>query len=131
MFLPRFLAAAGLALAAASSRAGDVYIVSSPNVSLSAEELRDVFLGDKQFAGGVKLTPIENASLQPEFQSRVLKLDAGRYSTLWAKKGFRDGLIAPPVRASDAEVVNGVRTMPGTVGYVSRPTPDVKVLAKY
>jgi hypothetical protein len=100
-------------------------------VTLGADEIREVFLGDKQFAGAVKLAPVENGSLQADFQSRVLKVDAARYASIWSKKGFRDGLTPPPVRASDADVINAIKSNPGTVGYVSKPTPEVKVLQKY
>ena len=131
LLLLHSFAGASLGLAAASALAGDLYVVANPGVTLSADELREVFLGDKQFAGGVKLAPVENASLQAEFQSRVLKIDPARYASLWSKKGFREGLIPPPVRASDADVINGLKAIPGIVGYVSKPTPDVRIIGKY
>jgi hypothetical protein len=127
----RFIASASLALAALSVHAGDLYVVSNAAVTLGADEVREVFLGDKQFAGGVKLAPMENGSLQADFQSRVLKLDAARYASIWSKKGFRDGMTPPPVRGSDADVINAIKSNPGTVGYVSKPTADVKVIQKF
>lgn len=125
------ITAAVLALAGGAARAGDLYVVAHPSVNLSADEVREVFLGDKQFAGSVKLAPVENASLQADFQSRVLKVDAARYASVWSKKGFREGLTPPPVRATDADVINGIKANPGTVGYVAKPTADVKVIQKY
>jgi len=127
----RFIAAAALALALPPSWAGDIYVVAHASVTLTADEVREVFLGDKQFAGSVKLAPVENGSLQAEFQSKVLKVDAARYASVWSKKGFREGLTPPPVRASDADVINAIKANPGTVGYVSQPTADVKVIQKY
>ena len=47
-----------------------------------------MFLGDKQFAGSVKLTPVDNATLKAEFQSRVLRVDANRYASIWSKRGL-------------------------------------------
>ena len=126
----RTLLACALALAAFSVRAGDIYVVAGATVNLTADEVREVFLGDKQFAGSVKLAPVENASLQADFLARALKVDAARYASVWSKKGFRDGLTPPPVRGSDAEVLANIKANPGTVGYVSKPTPDVKVIAK-
>ena len=75
--------------------------------------------------------PVDNGALQADFQSKVLKVDAGRYNSVWAKKGFREGLNPPQVRLGDAEVLASVKANPGTVGYVSKPTPDVKVLQKF
>jgi hypothetical protein len=126
-----FIASAALALAAVSSRAGDLYAVSHPSVTLSADEVREVFLGDKQFAGSVKLVPVENSSLQADFQARALKVDAARYGSIWSKKGFREGLSPPPLRASDADVISAIKANPGTIGYVSKPTPEVKIIQKY
>jgi hypothetical protein len=126
----RFLVAAALALASVSSLAGDLYVVAGSGVVLSADEVREVFLGDKQFAGSVKLSPVDNASLQADFLAKAMKLDPARYASLWAKKGFRDGLSPPPVRGSDAEVLANIKANPGTIGYVSKPSADVKVIVK-
>lgn len=123
----------GIVLAAtgAAAAAADLYVVAHPGLNLSAEEVREVFLGEKQFADGIKLVPVENASLQADYQARVLKVDAARYNSIWSKKGFREGITPPTVRSSDTEVINGIKASPGMIGYVSRPTPDVKVIHKY
>ena len=131
MKIQHVLFALSLAATAVAAQAGDLYVVAGPNVALSADEVRQVFLGDKQFSGSTKLVPVDNGALQSEFQSRVLKVDGSRYNSLWAKKGFREGLNPPQVRQSDAEVLASVKANPGTVGYVSKPTPDVKVLQKF
>lgn len=127
----RFIAAAVLGTAAASTWAGDLFVVGHASVTLSADEVREVFMGDKQFAGSVKLVPVENASLQADFQGKVLKVDAARYASVWSKKGFREGLSPPPMRATDTDVLAAIKANPGTLGYVSKPTPDVKVIQKY
>ena len=131
MIIKNFLLAAAAALAVVPALAADLYAVCHPSVTLSADELREVFLGEKQFAGSVKLAPLENASLQADFQAKVLKVDAARYASVWSKKGFRDGLTPPPVRGSDADILGAIKTNPGSVGYVSKPSADVKVIQKY
>jgi len=131
MKLNRILAALALAASGLAAWAGDVYVVCHPSVTLSEAELREVFLGDKQFAGSVKLAPVENASLQADFLGKVMKVDATRYASVWSKKGFREGLTPPPVRGSDAEVMAAIKANPGTVGYVSKPSADVKVIQKF
>ena len=116
-------------LAQGSASAGEV--IGHPTVSLSSEEIRDVFLGEKQFAGKLKLVPVDNTAIHTEFLSRVLQTDAQKYSARWTKKTFREGLASPGRKGSDAEVVEFVRTTPGAVGYVSRSWPGVKVLEKF
>ena len=118
-------------LLAALPASADVYLIANPGLQLSAEEARQVFLGDKQFAGTVKIVAFDNAAAQPEFLSKVLDMSRTRYETLWAKKGFRDGLNAPAVKASDLEVLNAVKATPGGVGYVASPPTGVTVIRKY
>jgi len=102
------------------------------NVSITAADVRDVFLGDKQFAGTVKLSPVDNAAAQQIFLQTVLKMDAAKYSTAWTKKSFRDGLNPPPTEGSDAEAVAYVKRTPGACSYVSlAATAGVVVISKY
>ena len=124
------LLALPFAFACAAAHA-DVYLIAHPALQISAEDAVEVFLGEKQLAGSVKLTPVDNAAAQEEFLGKALRLNAAKYSTLWAKKAFRDGLNAPAVRANDLEVLRVVRGTPGAIGYVSAPAPGVNVVRKY
>jgi hypothetical protein len=121
---------ASLAVAGHAARA-DVYLIANPSLQLTADEAKEVFIGEKQLAGSVKLVPIDNAAAQAEFLSKVHGMDAARYNTLWAKKGFRDGLNPPAVKGSDAEVLAVVRATPGALGYVTAPPTGVNVIRKY
>ena len=126
--IPMTLVAALLATGAARA---DVYLICNPSLTLSADEARDVYLGEKQLAGSVKLVPLDNAAAQGEFLAKVLHMDAGKYSTLWTKKGFREGLNAPAVKGSDLEVIANVKGNRGGVGYVTAPAAGVTVIRKY
>lgn len=117
--------------AAGAAFAGDVIVIANAGVTLSPEEVRDVFVGDKQLAGSTKLVPIDNSSAQADFLSKVMKVDAAKYGSIWTKKGFRDGLKTPDTKGSDAEVIAAVKSTPGAVGYVSKAPGDAKVIAKY
>lgn len=119
------------ALLAVPALGGELYVIGNNALNLSGADVRDVFLGDKQMADGVKLVPIDNAALQGEFLGKVVKVDAAKYGTIWAKKGFRDGLNPPPVKSGDAEVIAAVKATPGGVGYVSSKPAALKVLQKY
>lgn len=111
--------------------AGDVYVISHPSVELSAAEIKDVYLGDKQFAGAIKLVPVDNAAVQNDFLAKAIKLSTEKYGSIWTKKGFRDGMTAPAIKSSDADVISFVKSTPGAVGYVSTPATGVKTLNKY
>lgn len=121
----------GLAMSAGQAMAGDVFVIANAGVTLSADEVRDVFLGDKQLAGSVKLVPMDNTAVQADFLAKVIKVDAAKYTSIWAKKGFRDGINPPPIRGGDAEVISAVKSTPGAIGYVSKAPADLKVIQKY
>lgn len=126
-----FAAMLGASVTVTPVIAADVYVISHPAVDLSADDIRDVFVGEKQIAGGTKLVPMDNASLQKDFLEKVVKIDASKYSAVWTKKGFRDGLNPPQVKSGDAEAISAVKATPGAVSYVSSAPQGVKVIRKY
>ena len=119
---------AGLAYAA---NAADVYVISNEAVRLAPGELREVFLGERQFASGRRLVPLDNASLQKDFIGRVVGIDPAKYSTVWAKKGFREGINPPDLKSGDQDVIATVRATPGAIGYVSTVPAGVHVVDRY
>lgn len=131
--LGALLLATGLALAsAAAARAAGLIIIANPDVNLAAADIKEVFLGEKQFAGPVKLVPVDNAVAQEEFLRRAIAMDAAKYGTAWTKKGFREGLNPPSVKSSDIEVIEFVKRTPGAVGYITTaPAGGVIVIHRY
>jgi hypothetical protein len=127
-FLARVIIASA-ALWSTWANAGEV--IAHASVKLNPDEIRDVFLGERQFSGGVKLIPVDNSSARAEFLSRVLQSDERKYAARWTRKSFREGLAAPSLKGSDAEVIAFVRSTPGAIGYVSGTATDVKVLETY
>jgi hypothetical protein len=113
-----------------AAQAADLYVVCNAHVTLSATDVRDMFLGEKQFAGTVKLVPIDNSAAQQVFLDKVLQMNANKYSTAWTKKSFRDGVNPPQVAGSDAEALAFVRRTPGACSYVTAPATDVVVVSK-
>ena len=128
-----FATAALLAVAALApaAQAGDLYVFCNSGVSLQAADLRDVFMGEKQFAGSAKLVPADNSASQAAFLEKVLKMDAGKYATTWTKKSFRDGINPPPTKGTDAEALEYAKRTPGGCSYSSSvPGGGVTVVAK-
>jgi len=117
-----------LLLAVQGANAGDIVVISNSNISVSADEVRDIFLGEKQFAGSTKLVVIDNAAMQSGFLSKFLNMEASKYNGIWTKKSFRDGLTPPAVKSGDAEVIEFVKQTPGAIGYVSTRPAGVKVI---
>lgn len=49
------------------ANAGDIVIISNSKISLSPDEVKDIYIGKKQFAGSTRLSPVDNAALQEAF----------------------------------------------------------------
>ena len=104
----------------------DLYVIADPRLKIDAQDVREIYLGEQQFAGPIRLKPVHNAAWQDEFTVRALAMEAAKYATWWTKKAFRDGLNPPAVRATDHDVIEYVRHTPGAIGYIgSPPTSDV------
>lgn len=129
--IKRGVALLGFMLMTSYAWAGDLILICNKGISLSSSDARDVYVGDKQVEGSTKLVPVDNASLQKDFLEKVVKVDSAKYSSIWAKKGFREGLNPPAVKNTDAEVISFVKANPGAVGYVSKASDDVKVVHKF
>jgi len=108
-------------------------VIAHPYVSLSGDDIRNVYLGEKQLAGSLKLLPVSNSVIEGEFLAKVLQTDGQKYQARWIRKRFREGLTPPPTLGSDAEVLAFVRATPGAIGYVSSSSDGagVKVLEKF
>ena len=115
-------------LASQATNAGDIVVISNSGIAVVADEIRDIFLGEKQFAGDTKLVVVDNAALQVGFLSKFMHMDAAKYNSIWTKKSFRDGLTPPAVKSGDAEVFEYVKRTPGAIGYVSSATAGVKIV---
>jgi hypothetical protein len=125
------LAAAGLVTLASAVRAADLYVIANSGTTVSPSDVREIFLGEKQFAGSVKLVPVDNASAQEQFLAKVMKMAAAKYTSSWIKKSFRDGVSPPAVKGSDADTVEFVKQTAGAVSYVGTLPAGVNVVGKF
>ena len=127
----RTLVLGALAALAPFAARADIVVIAHPALQISAADVHDVFLGEKQFAGSVKLVPVDNAPAQEQFLSKALKMESAKYNTTWTKKSFREGLNPPAVKSGDVEVLEFVKRTPGAIGYVTGNANGVTVVQKY
>jgi hypothetical protein len=125
------LAAAGLVTLGTVAQAADLYVISNSGTTISASDIREVFLGEKQFAGSIKLVPVDNAAVQEQFLARVMKMEAAKYTSSWTKKSFRDGVSPPAIKGSDADTIEFVKQTAGAVGYVGTSPAGVNLVGKF
>src|ERR1044071_4867493 len=131
--LPAILLAALLCLGCGAALGADIYVIAGPDVRLSPGDVRDLYLGDKEFSGDLRLLPVGNQAALSEFVVKALGMKPQRYNTLWVKKAFRDALNPPAVKTGDFEVLEFVKRTHGAVGYVSSPPRDkeISVVGKF
>ena len=95
-------------------------------------DVRDVYLGERQLSGDLRLVPVDNLVAQEEFLAAILQTNLRSYQARWTRKTFREGVRAPLIKGSDAEVSSFVRATPGAIGYVSGSAGSgVIVLARF
>lgn len=118
-------------VAALPACAADLFLIVHPGTEVTPADVASVFRGEKQFAGGVMLTPVDNLAAQELFLATVMRMDGVRYGALWIRKSFRDGLNRPEMKSSDADVIDFVRRTPGAVGYTQTVRPGVSILERF
>jgi hypothetical protein len=127
-----WLATVLLASGCLTATADDLYVACHTGISLTPGDIRDIFLGEKQFSKATRLVPVDNVAAQAVFLDKVLKMSAAKYANAWAKKSFRDGVYPPAIKASNAEVLEYIKRTPGGCGYVAAvKLAGVFVLGKY
>ncbi len=92
----------------------------APVQSLTANQVRDIYLGEKRRWNGVRVAPVDyksNQTLQDRFLDSVLYMDASAYNNYWIKRAFRDGLKRPTVAVSPQEALQAVAQNAGGIGF--------------
>lgn len=124
---PAVRAALALATAFAAAGASAQTVITNSGFTATAADVHDIYVGDKQYAGSTRVVAVDNASAQKAFLEHVLKLEPGKYNSIWAKKSFREGLNAPLTKSTDSEVVDFVKKTPGAIGYIGDASKAVGV----
>ncbi len=92
----------------------------SPLVSADTSTVRDIYLGEKRFAEGIKLMPINmvEGSLKEDFLNRVVGMKPKEYKLHWVKKVFQEGITPPPSMASVTDIIAMVSRDKGAIDYI-------------
>jgi len=123
--LASFLLGAAVLLGTANAQSGFVVIVNAANpaISLSAAELSRLFLKKTlSWPGGLAVAAVDQqrtSSVRRAFSHEVHGKDPDTIVSHWQTMVLSGRDTPPPVRASDAAVLEFVRTNPGAIGYVS------------
>lgn len=123
---------AGLLISSQGAFAELVVIVNPSNTNaLEIKEIQRIFLGkDKKFSDGSESIPINQSQESPQRQSfdeEILGRSSSQVSAYWSKLVFTGKGIPPKEVASDAEVIELVKSNPSVIGYVNKSSVDSSV----
>jgi ABC-type phosphate transport system substrate-binding protein len=109
--------------------------VTNPVARLTREQTSQIFLRQVAMWDNRRpVLPVDQPADSPvrrAFTKQVHRRTIASVQTYWQQQTFAGRGVAPPERASDAEVLNYIRQFPNAVGYVSADANlgnDIKVL---
>ena len=123
--------ALGTAASASPSASGDVpfRVIVHPQVKgsqIPRAALSSIFLKQApKWGDGSPVQPIDQSvqsSVRKSFSADILQQGIVAVQVYWQRK-MSNGVVPPPVKTSDEEVVAYVASTPGAIGYVSAATP--------
>lgn len=127
-----------LAVSLRSEEAAGLQMVVNASIAVSSlprNTVADMFLGKvKAWEDGRKVLIVDQSLYSPvraRFTKEVLGRPVSAVKTYWEERVFSGREQPPPVKRSDAEVVEFVVKNPGAIGYVSAGAnliPGVKVV---
>lgn len=107
---------------------------SVPVSRLSRSELARVFLKKEvEWSNGESAVPVDQSTIslvRAAFTESVHEKKMSAITSYWQKQIFSGRGVPPPVRGTDLEVLEFVRSTPGAIGYVAAGTsaPGVKTI---
>jgi ABC-type phosphate transport system substrate-binding protein len=123
-------------LATAQSNSPVVVVVAESNVvtSMSAQQVRDIFLGHSTFfSDGGTAVPVdqaENSAARIEFYARILDMTPAQLRSHWARMTFTGRGRPPRTVSSDADLIALLQQDNRIIGYLSRASinQDTKIV---
>jgi ABC-type phosphate transport system substrate-binding protein len=112
-------------------------VVNEGNITstVNRHDLSAIFLKKKfKWADGATIEPIDQPSgsdIRENFSTLIHHRNSQAVTTFWRQQIFSGRNVPPPVKKSDAEVIQFVKANPRAIGYVSMSalTAGVKVLS--
>lgn len=94
---------------------------SFPVDTLTLDAIQQIYRGDKELIGNVRLKPVDQRDTQQIkflFLDKVLNFSRDGYITYWNNRLFREGGIPPVLKQNAEEVILTVEDTVGAIGYV-------------
>jgi ABC-type phosphate transport system substrate-binding protein len=135
-FLLLTMAVVGLSLSSATF--AGVVVISHPsnNATLTAKDLKRIFLGKTGiYPGGGKAVPLDQKNDSPAhkaFYTKVVKKEGRKLKSYWSKMMFSGKKQPPPVVDTVEELIKIIAADPAAIGYIDESalagTTSVKII---
>ena len=123
--------ALGLAVSAVNADVVAVVSSKSPVITLSKNQLMDIFLGKRtSFPDGSSAVPIdqtEGSAVRDEFYSRIAGMSPAQVKAFWAKIIFTGRGQPPKTVATSVEAKKLLVANPNTISYIDQSLVDGSV----
>ena len=123
--------ALGLAVSAVNADVVAVVSSKSPVITLSKNQLMDIFLGKRtSFPDGSSAVPIdqtEGSAVRDEFYSRIAGMSPAQVKAFWAKIIFTGRGQPPKTVATSLEAKKLLVENPNTISYIDQSLVDGSV----
>ena len=95
----------------------------NPVTALAASEVGKIFLKKAElWPDGTPTAPVdlsESSPIRASFTREILRRSVPAIKSYWQQEAFSGRDVPPPEEASDDDVIDVVKSIPGAIGYVS------------
>jgi len=104
--------------------AGTIVVVANPALpveTLTVEDLRAIYIGERTYVARVKVNPVQYSgadAVSEAFLRAVVGMSPNQFEIYWVKEIFHSGRLPPRQAENAAEMVRVVSIVPGAIGFV-------------
>lgn len=119
------LSAAVVAAGPIARAADEIVVVANPKVgaeTMTADQVRAIFLGEKEYWNGTRVYPVtfpEGSPVMQDFLRLGLGMTINEYRSWWIKRIFRRADVPPQSVSTTEEAVQVIRSHAGGIGFLS------------
>lgn len=112
-----------------NSYALDIAVIvnsSGPLTNASRSDVKNIYLGDKRYEGGVQIAPFlfPEGDVKEIFLKETLMITPKQYKVYWIRKMFEDGVPIPKTSGHPEDILNSVRNNKGGIGFLPKEAID-------
>ena len=92
-----------------------------PEDHLTAEQVRNIYMGEIQILNSIRVYPIDQSHRKPirkTFLSQIIRMKRDTYVDYWNQRLYRKGGITPLLEDNSSDMLEAIQAKEGSIGYV-------------